>query len=60
MGGVWGGLLPPGGGRVREGGFGGQGGAGGAIWGVHAPKAKCWSITGPLPPLALPVTIPSP
>ena len=24
----------------------GGGGAGGAMWGVHAPKAKRWSITG--------------
>ena len=44
-----------------EGGEGSPGGSvggvpGGAIWGgVHAPKAKCWSITGspylPLPSL---------
>ena len=46
-----GGLLPWGGG---PGGFWG-GGLGGAIWGVHAPKEQCWSITGspylPLPSL---------
>ena len=46
-----GGLLPRGGG-VREGWLG-EGGPGGAIWGVHAPKAKRWSITGP-PYLPLP------
>ena len=43
-----------GGGGVREGRLGG-GGPGGALWGVHAPKAKHWSITGspylPLPSL---------
>ena len=31
-------------GRVGWG--GGGGGPGGAIWGVHAPKAKRWSIIG--------------
>ena len=43
-----------GGGGVREGWLVG-GGLGVAIWGVHAPKAKRWSITGspylPLPSL---------
>ena len=55
MGGGLGGFCPGGFGRVGLGG----GGAGGAIWGVHAPNVKRWSITGPLPRLALPLTIPS-
>ena len=42
------------GGWVWEGRLGGGGAPSGAIWGVHAPKAKRWSITGspylPLPP----------
>ena len=50
------GLLPGGGGGIQDGWLvEGGGGPSGAIWGVHAPKAKRWSITGstylPLPSL---------
>ena len=51
--------APKGGGGGMGGGSSGRGegggGACGAIWGAHAPKAKCWSITAslylPLPSL---------
>ena len=48
--------LGGGGGGLRGGVLGGvmrRGGGGwGGLWGVHAPKAKCWSITGsPFTPL---------